>query len=528
MYSYRTVISFPFPTLIKNNKGEEVYTNEIKYLPLDYQSSKTVNANSQIASQPLMSGDVMADHMYRQPISVNVGGKFGVFGRNALNDSYSFIGGANRLENIEKTFEFIKNNGILCTITTIETDIDKPDADNDTNGVYSNAKSRFITRKNMALNSISWTEHENTLEFNLGFTEVISIDLIEYEVDAADAYLPNINEPNPRSIGTLLLEQCPDELVNAIVNLLHKRKYFSKQWLKVFKETYQVNEGLIDLSAADGKLKGNGKAGGAGDFWAGVGSINAIIASIGAAVAAIIGISVGIAGGAIGATALAALGAVFPVGTVIAVIAAAAIGIAAAIVAIRKRADRRKKRDYLIGANGDGVETGLRRIQYLVNNVASKVNEHISGLSIYGFEKDEDQEVILSIGGAYFYFKIIKIAVEPYFKIVVKSTDTSFHKGEEYSLDWKYCTGVNDADIDNRLFLYDSKAGGMHDIYLMNVALSETALEAGLNQSEEEQNNVRKNLTSYSIWVTNESLNKLNKKIEDAVEAGLDELGYTK
>ena len=72
MTSYRTVIAFKFPEAKINEFGTTQYVETIKYLPIDYLDSRSVNASSQIVTQPLQSGDTMADHMYRLPTTVDL------------------------------------------------------------------------------------------------------------------------------------------------------------------------------------------------------------------------------------------------------------------------------------------------------------------------------------------------------------------------------------------------------------------------------------------------------------------------
>ena len=147
MISYRTVISCKFPVETVLENGETVTVEELKYFPIDYLNDREVNANSHVATQPMQRGDYMADHMYRDPVNVTISGQFSMNGRNINNKSYSFMSTNNRLTDIQKTFEVIKNKGILCNIMTIASDVDTSDA-TETNR-YDSSNTRFITRENM-------------------------------------------------------------------------------------------------------------------------------------------------------------------------------------------------------------------------------------------------------------------------------------------------------------------------------------------------------------------------------------------
>ena len=182
MTSYRTVIAFRCPEVLTDTPSNPIqYYETIKYLPIDFLEDRSIRASSTIVSQPLQNGDTMSDHMYRNPTELELSGKFSLNGRNWQNDSYTDIYNTDdRLTAIEWVFEWIKNNGSLCTITTVATDIDNVDhfsydSNGNVSGNINPSNTRFITRENMALTNISWKEKQNTLEFTFSFKEVIMI-----------------------------------------------------------------------------------------------------------------------------------------------------------------------------------------------------------------------------------------------------------------------------------------------------------------------------------------------------------------
>ena len=68
-----------------------------RFLVLDTQENKSVQATSTIAQQPLQSGDTMSDHMYRDPTTFSISGMFSLNGKNWDDDSYDFIQMGDRL-----------------------------------------------------------------------------------------------------------------------------------------------------------------------------------------------------------------------------------------------------------------------------------------------------------------------------------------------------------------------------------------------------------------------------------------------
>ena len=189
--SYRTVIVAPLPTMqivedINGFRKEEVVIRN-QFLPIDYIGSKSVKSSSTVISQPMQSGDTMSDHMYRNPTTISISGTFALNGRNWDNATYdNIVFLQDRLTAVQTVFEYIKNNGVLCTIITIACDMSGADvASYDEYGNFignmNSENTRFLTRDNMALTSITWTEIGNTLDFSFEFLEVISIDMMEYE-----------------------------------------------------------------------------------------------------------------------------------------------------------------------------------------------------------------------------------------------------------------------------------------------------------------------------------------------------------
>lgn len=84
-----------------------------QYFEFDTISSISIDTKSTITTHPMLNGDVAADHIYREPISVSVEGTFSLYGSNK--DTYK--SGYDRLTNIQKVFR--KNKKRRCSLFVI-------------------------------------------------------------------------------------------------------------------------------------------------------------------------------------------------------------------------------------------------------------------------------------------------------------------------------------------------------------------------------------------------------------------------
>lgn len=192
MGTYKLVIR------VNMNQYGEVYGKDeaVKILMLDVVKTKSITASSTITNQPLQSGDTMSDHMYRNPTTFNVSGTFALNGENANDISYGFVGKENdRLTQIETLLEKIKDEGYLCDLITMSFD---DNSKNDANNT------RFKVRKNMALTSITWSEKLNSIDYQLSFQEVITVDSIQTSEVTVGKDDPLVNEPEMNSLGDLI------------------------------------------------------------------------------------------------------------------------------------------------------------------------------------------------------------------------------------------------------------------------------------------------------------------------------------
>lgn len=486
--AFRTVIAFPFPKAI-DDVGN--YILETQYLPIDYLEDRSVRASSKIVTQPLQNGDTMADHMYREPTTVDIKGKFSLNGRNRKNTSYNIMLKGDRLTNIEYVFEFIKNNGTLCTLTTVETDIDTYDDivyDEDGNLTTANinpANTRFLTRENMALTNINWVEKVNTLEFNFSFTEVIMIDKMEFEFyDASDLDLPSLNEPQAQGVGTVLFGT--GELPKIITQILCENGYVKSDWANAVVTTMDY-----------------------------VGTVFTVFATIVVAIG-LITLTVSIT------TALTGLGVTFgsavlafPVGTVVAIVAVAVVAIGIAIRAFLNRHQQREKERRAFKLINGSPKQDWNRYCNLLDNVEMAVNKAGANLTLYQFSSNDEQEITMAIGGNYYYITFTKTNVYPYWKTDVRLNAPSTKEGSTAISNMRLNFPVVDnfLDLNENINMWFKDESKQYQCYIVNPSLNDA-----YNKTQEDKAKIAKDLTNYTIWISKGSMKEAVNKVEEALK----------
>ena len=177
---------FLTPSFHTNDK----YTNDA--VQFDIISSNTVQLSASLTTYPTVNGDMIADHLTRNATTSAISGSFSLIG----NKLTSFEGGNDRLTNIQQYFEYLMKNAILCNITI--------------HNQGNNSNTRFESRDNMVLTSITWTQKQASLDFNFSFTEAL-ISTINFDDDtdidySNDENLPDITDPKVLSFSEVLLD----------------------------------------------------------------------------------------------------------------------------------------------------------------------------------------------------------------------------------------------------------------------------------------------------------------------------------
>ena len=222
--------------------------NQTVRLHLDTCKEKSISSRARIATQPIQDGTTMADHMWREPDEFSVSGTFGTFGMYENDDTYSTIDGigtsGDRLTDIQNVFEYIKDNGILCDLTTIQGGED---------GI-----TRYKIRKNMALESMRWDEGQVSVKYSFTFKEIRVVNAQIFNPKVDDEH-PNIYLPEARSLGQVMLEEKAGETspyVTTILEALFAGGYLRQEDLELLK-SWSANGNTLDkdnLSATEAKV----------------------------------------------------------------------------------------------------------------------------------------------------------------------------------------------------------------------------------------------------------------------------------
>ena len=239
---------------------------------MDTVASDTVRSTITVTSQPLVTGDFIADHMFKEPISYSIRGVFGMGKRQGIvvND------GNLLLTEIQTLFERIKNEGIVCSIVRVKID--------DQN----NREMRFLQRDNLVLKSITWTENIDTLGFSFDFEEIAFARTIEYDVDTSDAFYPNVKELQQRSFSETLLSR--EDALKSILAYMYETGIMSDSfWQAMLGTRSETFMGLgISVVVAVAIAKLVVACGATGPQGLLVGAIIVVVALIGIAISKIV------------------------------------------------------------------------------------------------------------------------------------------------------------------------------------------------------------------------------------------------
>lgn len=190
-------ISFMQPYVDEN----DVVKTRLRTLVLDAVNDTTINASNTITEHPIVSGDYVADHSYKNPATLAFSGAAAEKGHKGIVVDSSTI----KLADLQQLFMEIKNNAYLCSIvkivTTNEEDV------------------RFSTWTNMVLNDVTMVEKVNTLNYSLSFRQVLLATVQEADVDLDDQFLPNIYEPKASSFTDSLIDW--DEIDKAVFDYMY-------------------------------------------------------------------------------------------------------------------------------------------------------------------------------------------------------------------------------------------------------------------------------------------------------------------
>ena len=466
-----------------------------RYLILDNIDDRQVQANAQIASQPMQSGDTISDHMYRLPVTYTVNGTFSLNGMNWNDISYDFMKEGDRLTNIQHVFERIKDEGILCTLITIDTDALPSYSSTGNNQVDNNkvvnASIRFKKRERMALQSITWVEGQNTLKFTFQFYQIIMVQAQEYvnlaEAERLELGLPCVSNPVGSSLGTVLADN--GALAQTVTKAIYDSGYIENDFLHY---SVEILQGMKDVIIARAVI---------------------LVAS-----AVLVGTVWAVSVIGVGAALTSSIAAIFPVGTVIvaAVAIVAAVGYAIWSIFNRHKNEEKKRKAFKL-VNGSAEQDTNRLLNFL-DDIEVEVNKVNSNVTIYSIQEDKAHQVLLNIAGNYYVINFEQNNTNDY-GWYANITDMAGEPISGYRGKWCPVAAFTDMDRNANLWFKDDTK--QYEVYLMNPALSDE-----YNATAAEKEAVKKKLTSYSIWVSKGNIADNIQKVYDAINKSIQNQGY--
>lgn len=148
-------------TYTDENNEENTLITSILSAAADLKTTKRAT----VTTFPVGEGSVIADHMYLEPISLTIDGKFSAYGYK----QYINNGSITSLQEIQTFFNNIQENSTICDITKLS--------------YYDGNSIQFADYINMVLSNITWTESVNCLGYSFTFTEIIRAEISETDVD---------------------------------------------------------------------------------------------------------------------------------------------------------------------------------------------------------------------------------------------------------------------------------------------------------------------------------------------------------
>lgn len=441
---------------------EVVLDGIINKYQFDYVEDTNTKLSTTITTHPIVNGDIISDHMYREPIKETISGKFSLFG----NNRYDY--GKDKLLNIQNTFERIMNEGIFCKIYKMNKE---------------GNQTRFKIRENMILDSISWIESESSLGFSFDFTEAITADIlnedIQYDVDVTDENLPALTDPETLDFTDELLNI--EEVTKIVIQILNDEKLLTSEFLEYVAKTfssYQI-------------------AGAVAGLIVGVVALKTIVA---------------ICGG---------LSSAVPVGTIIAAAIAVTTFVAIGIIGIVKASKKGKaqklfKTEAFKYYKNDLEKTNQEVIRFA--NYTGTIHQNLQYLNdnilIYGIGKNVNQDLLLYIDNVYYNFRFIKDNNTLNYGIEVNTfDDTNSSIYNKQNISEICCTSIDQCKSEKNLF--SKVKDTTHQVFLINKSLGNYLVNDAKNTKKIKES--KEDLTNYIIMVSKVNMNEFNDTLYDII-----------
>lgn len=164
------------------------FEDETNYIYFDTVNDIEIEESSTMTTHPIVTGDIVADHIYKNPATITMSGSFSING--GIFYGISLVG--SKLHNIQNLFKTLKENGVMCTITKV-----MPNGDDSKN-------LRFMKRDNMVLTNIRWTEKINSMDYNFTFTQALVASEQTYNVLKEDGIPETTTAPNTNFLDVVV------------------------------------------------------------------------------------------------------------------------------------------------------------------------------------------------------------------------------------------------------------------------------------------------------------------------------------
>ena len=511
------------------------------YFDLDICTERAVTSSATIPQFPVQDGVTISDHMYRNPRALSLTGRFSLAGKNNSEGNNLYTRAAitsvaksgekswdkwfeedagelkdlsadNRLEAVQKVFEYIQAKGILCTVMMCQA---QPDG----------GKTRFKVRDNMALASIRWSEQYNSMSFTLDFTEVITVDALgSFEVLDGSGDYPSLALPPTRSLGEVLHDN--GTIYSVVIESLFRGGYIDVADGEAFRLKDEKMAGDVAWAAGHQVLRSTiAYAVAAGIAAAAFGISSAIAAVVGTSATTVAG---SVAGGPIGlAIGLAIAGRILLVSAVVA-------GITAAI-----RAERLKRgfnliynyKDYVnsvtLKPTGADINTAtvneidLRRLQRLIEDVQYAVDTEVQNLTFYSLPDGESADVAIQVGVDALTARLTPTTESDRRMPFRVELTKGFGDGAESVTGTiiSVCGSLYDMQ-DNDLYRDSSR---QYYLYLFNPYYDELFTEG---MKPEEVAEAQKKLSNYCFVVARGSVKDSMERLDKTIKSALENAGY--
>lgn len=503
------------------------------YIDLDLCTARSLKSNARIAKFPVEDGVEIADHMYREARQLSLNGSFSLAGRATYEndtDTYSLsyfqqnnpeawdaffagegkelkegLSSSDRLSRIQSLFEWIQARGVRCSIMMV----------NDSLGTI-----RFKRRDGMVLESISWTESYNSMQFSFTWTEVIVVGsmLDQFETFDFSTLYPQTSLPSCKSVGLVLQES--GALTEQVVQALIENGYIAKADAAAFTLKGTVFEGYLST--------------------VGTAFVSGIVS---AAATILIGVSLtwsGIIAGTVAFSTVLSVAA--PIGLAVGIIIGITIGIVKAVQEYKRR--KRLQSGFNLVRNYEQVvdtktlepkkgvdiakynynEQDISRLRILIEDITNYFNNNFGDrISIYQIESSNDnssRDLVLLVGSDYLTIRIVNeqsdnTGVSLSFKMqLFEGTNTDGKSISTLFGQWSYATNFNQMNRGSNV-IYISK-DREYELYLYNPSLDTTTRQASQFTDE------CYNLSSYCFVVSkgniSSNVERMNKTILDALD----------